>query len=30
MDELEVEEKDGVVSLRYRRFRQGIADKESV
>lgn len=30
MDELEVEEKDGVVALRYRRFRQGIAEKESV
>lgn len=30
MDELEVEEKDGVVALRYRRFRQGIAEKETI
>src|SRR5262249_47891019 len=26
MDELEIEEKDGVLALRYRRFRQGIAE----
>lgn len=30
MDTLEVEEKDGMVALRYVRFRQGIADKEVV
>jgi Rieske Fe-S protein len=30
MDELEVEEKDGVVAVRYRRYRQGIAEKETV
>jgi menaquinol-cytochrome c reductase iron-sulfur subunit len=30
MDALELEEKDGVVSVRYERFRQGIAAKEVV
>lgn len=30
MDELELEEKDGAVMVRYQRFRQGIADKETV
>jgi quinol---cytochrome c reductase iron-sulfur subunit, bacillus type len=30
MDELELEEKDGLVAVRYRRFRQGIADKETI
>ena len=30
MDQLELEEKDGVVAVRYQRFRQGIADKEVV
>jgi Rieske Fe-S protein len=30
MDELELEEKEGAVSVRYQRFRQGIADKETV
>lgn len=30
MDELEVEEKDGMVAIRYVRFRQGIAEKEAV
>jgi Rieske Fe-S protein len=30
MDELELEEKDGAVSVRYQRFRQGIAEKETV
>ncbi|HVW30534.1 MAG TPA: Rieske (2Fe-2S) protein [Polyangiaceae bacterium] len=30
MDELELEETDGAVSVRYQRFRQGIAEKETV
>jgi Rieske Fe-S protein len=30
MDVLEVEEKEGMVAIRYQRFRQGIADKEAV
>jgi menaquinol-cytochrome c reductase iron-sulfur subunit len=30
MDELELEEKEGMVSVRYQRFRQGIPDKETV
>lgn len=30
MDELEVEEKDGVVAIRYVRYRQGIEKKEAV
>lgn len=30
MDELDVEEKDGVVSVRYVRFRQGVPQKEAV
>jgi len=30
MDQLELEEKDGVVSVRYERFRQGIPTKEVV
>ncbi len=30
MDPLELEEKDGIVSVRYQRFRQGIATKEVV
>lgn len=30
MDELDIEEKDGIVALRYRRFRQGIAAKEII
>jgi menaquinol-cytochrome c reductase iron-sulfur subunit len=30
MDQLELEEKDGVVSVRYERFRQGITKKEVV
>jgi Rieske Fe-S protein len=30
MDLLDVEEKDGIVSVRYQRYRQGIADKEVV
>jgi hypothetical protein len=30
MDELELEEKEGAVSVRYQRFRQGVAEKETV
>jgi menaquinol-cytochrome c reductase iron-sulfur subunit len=30
MDALELEEKEGVVAVRYQRFRQGVADKEVV
>jgi len=30
MDELELEEKDGTVAVRYQRFRQGIGEKEVV
>jgi Rieske Fe-S protein len=30
MDDLELEEKDGLVAIRYRRFRQGIAEKETI
>lgn len=30
MDQLELEEKDGMVSVRYQRFKQGIAAKEVV
>lgn len=30
MDELEVEEKDGRVAVRYRRFKQGITEKEVI
>jgi Rieske Fe-S protein len=30
MDELDVEEKDGRVALRYRRYKQGVADKEVI
>jgi Rieske Fe-S protein len=30
MDDLELEEKDGVVAIRYRRYRQGIAEKETI
>jgi quinol---cytochrome c reductase iron-sulfur subunit, bacillus type len=30
MDELELEEKEGAVLVRYQRFRQGIAEKEAV
>lgn len=30
MDQLELEEKDGIVSVRYQRFKQGIAAKEVV
>lgn len=30
MDTLELQEKDGVVAVRYQRFRQGIAEKEVV
>ena len=30
MDDLEVEEKEGMVAIRYRRFRQGVHEKETV
>jgi hypothetical protein len=30
MDTLEVEEKDGLVAIRFQRFRQGVAGKEPV
>jgi Rieske Fe-S protein len=30
MDRLEVQEKDGVVTVRYQRFRQGVPEKETV
>jgi hypothetical protein len=30
MDLLELEEKDGMVAVRYQRFRQGIPEKEVI